>query len=316
MTNPTMVPVMLLAAVLALGGLPERGALADEKADKKDKAEGKEQKEDPQEAQLRQQIKQQATHWEEQFTKLLYGDLELLRSICGDLPRESRRAIAKAGEQAVKDAALRMAELQMGGRGARVRQGQLVIQGGGIAIEGGKVIINGVAKVLDQVVAPGKRAAAAGEPENPLGMLAEALTKSVARHVGEEQATAFANQLAGRKARRREAMIREIVAALDGELVLTDEQRRAIEESLRAKWSESMAMMLQGMHMQNGIRVFPGLPDDCVRPHLGEAQRQRFVAQPRANNGGQVPWQQQEWMQTVNLLGNVQTAGRDPWWFE
>jgi hypothetical protein len=70
------------------------------------------------------------------------------------------------------------------------------------------------------------------------------------------------------------------------------------------------------MQMQNGIRVFPGLPDECIRPHLSEAQRQRFLAQPRAIKQQQVPWQQQEWMQTVNLLGNVQAAGRDPWWFE
>ena len=74
------------------------------------------QAEDPAEVQRRQQIKQQATHWEQQLTKLLYGDLELIRSRSDDIPRDARKAIARDGEQAVKEAAVRLAELQFGGR--------------------------------------------------------------------------------------------------------------------------------------------------------------------------------------------------------
>jgi hypothetical protein len=58
--------------------------------------------EDPAVVQRRQQIKQQATHWEQQLTKLLYGDLELIRSVTGDIPRDARKAIARDGEKAVR----------------------------------------------------------------------------------------------------------------------------------------------------------------------------------------------------------------------
>lgn len=297
--------------------VPNQGNDAEEAEEKKGNGGGKPQAaENPAEVQRRQQIRQLANHWEQQFTKLLYGDLELLRAVCGDLPRESRRAISRAGEQAVKDAALRTAELQMGGRQGRAMQGAIRIQGGG-------AVVNGVARAINNVIVPpkpprrGDDGAAPDENNaaNPPGMLAAALTKSVAEHAGKERAAAFTDELARRKDRRREAMIREVVAALDGELVLTAEQRQAIERSLREQWDDSMAMMLQGMHMHNGVRVFPGLPEGCVRPHLNAAQRERFGAQPRGNNRGQANWQQ-VWMQSVNLLNNMPSAGRDPWWFE
>jgi hypothetical protein len=205
--------------------------------------------------------------------------------VCGDLPRESRRAIATSGEQAAREAALQMAELQMGGRQRRGRRAK-------------------------------PKPDAEKSPDNPVTILSAALAKGVAEHVGSEQAKAFAEQLAQRDDRRKAAMIHEIVAVLDGELVLTASQREEIERSLREQWNDSMAMGLQGIHMQNGLRVFPGLPEVCVSPHLTKAQRQRFVPQPDANRQHRGAWQHQAWMQTVNMLNNVNPAGRDPWWFE
>ena len=282
---------MPLAVLMALGGMPDRAAQAQERpAQKRPDAKARpggdaaKPAEDPAEVQRLHQINQQAKHWEQQFTKLLYGDLELLRAICGDLPRESRRAIARAGAAAVTDAAVRMAELQMGGR-----RNQRPRAGG---------------------------ANAEKSPENPLAVVSAALTKSVAEHVGTEQATAFSEQIARRNDRRKAVTIREIVAVLDGELVLTAAQREAIERSLGEQWNDAMAMGLQGIHMQNGVRVFSGLPGECVSPHLTKAQRQRFVPQPDVNRQQRGAWQHQAWMQTVNMLNNVNPAGRDPWWFE
>jgi hypothetical protein len=297
----------IISLLSGIGGMPGRGVLAEDRVDV-DPAE------DPAEVQRRQQIKQQATHWEQQFTKMLYGDLELLRVVCGDLPRESRRAIATSGEQAAREAALQMAELQMGGRQRRGVQG-------GIVIQGGAVIVNGKAVIkMNPLAQPDRRAKpkpdAEKSPDNPVTMLSAALTKSVAEHVGNEQATAFSEQIARRNDRRKAVTIREIVAVLDGELVLTASQREKIERSLREQWSDSMAMTLQGIHTINGLRVFSGLPGACVSPHLTKAQRQRFVPQPDVSKQQRGAWQHQAWMQTVNMLNNVQPVGRDPWWFE
>jgi hypothetical protein len=267
-----------ISLLSGIGGMPDRGVLAEDRVDV-DPAE------DPVEVQRRQQIKQQATHWEQQFTKMLYGDLELLRAVCGDLPRESRRAIATTGEQAARGAALQMAELQMGGRQRRGRRAE-------------------------------PKPDAEKSVDNPVTILSAALTKSVVEHVGSEQAKDFAEQLARRDDRRKAATIHEIVAVLDGELVLTASQREEIERSLREQWNDSMAMSLQGIHMHNGVRVFSSVPGACVSPHLTNAQRQRFVPQPDANRQQRGAWQHQAWMQTVNMLNNVQPAARDPWWFE
>jgi hypothetical protein len=296
-----------ISLLSGIGGMPGRGVLADDIKIDVDPAE------DPAEAQRRQQIKQQATHWEQQFTKMLYGDLELLRVVCGDLPRESRRAIATSGEQAAREAALQMAELQMGGRQRRLPPG--------IVIQGGAVIVNGNAVInLNPLAQPARPAepkpAAEKSPDNPVTILSAALTKSVAEHAGSEQAKAFAEQLARRDDRRKAATIHEIVAVLDGELVLTASQREEIERSLREQWNDSIALGLQGIHMNNGVRVFPGLPGACVSPHLTKAQRQRFVPQPDANRQQRGARQHQALMQTVNMLNNVQPAARDPWWFE
>ena len=268
-----------ISLLSGIGGMAGRGVLAEDRKVDVDPAE------DPAEVQRRQQIKQQATHWEQQFTKMLYGDLELLRVVCGDLPRESRRAIATSGEQAAREAALQMAELQMGGRQRRGRRAE-------------------------------PKPDAEKSPDNPVTILSAALAKGVAEHVGSEQAKAFAEQIARRDDRRKAAMIHEIVAVLDGELVLTASQRQEIERSLREKWNDSMAMGLQGIHMNNGRRVFPGVPGACVSPHLTKAQRQRFVPEPDANRQQRGGWQHQAWMQTVNMLSNVNPVGRDPWWFE
>ena len=298
---------LTISLLSGIGGIAGRGVLAEDKVDV-DPAE------DPAEVLRRQQIKQQATHWEQQFTKMLYGDLELLRVVCGDLPRESRRAIATSGEQAARDAALQMAELQMGRRQRRGVQGGIVIQGGAVVVNG-KAVIN-----LNPLAQPDRRAKpkpdAEKSPDNPVTILSAALTKSVEEHVGSEQAAAFAEQLTQRDDRRKSAMIHEIVAVLDGELVLTASQREEIERSLREQWTDSMAIALQGTHINNGLRVFPGLPGACVSPHLTRAQRQRFVPQPDANRQQRGGWQHQGWMQTVNMLNNVQPTGRDPWWFE
>lgn len=296
-----------ISLLSVIGGIAGRGVLAEDRVDV-DPAE------DPAEVLRRQQIKQQATHWEQQFTKMLYGDLELLRVVCGDLPRESRRAIATSGEQAARDAALQMAELQMGRRQRRGVPEGIVIQGGA-AIVNGKAVIN-----LNPLAQPDRRAKpkpdAEKSPDNPVTILSAALTKSVEEHVGSEQAAAFAEQLTQRDDRRKSAMIHEIVAVLDGELVLTASQREEIERSLREQWTDSMAIALQGTHINNGLRVFPGLPGACVSPHLTRAQRQRFVPEPDANRQQRAGWQHQGWMQTVNMLNNVQPTGRDPWWFE
>ena len=234
--------------------------------------------EDPAEAQRQQQIKLQAQHLEPQFTKLLSGELELIRSVCGELPRESRRKISQAGVEAVKQAALESAAQQFGGR---------------LAGDG------------DQ------RPAQKRQPANPAAVILEALDKSLAEQVPGERVAAYREQVAQRNDRQKRAMIRQVVATLDAELFLTSTQWDEIERSLSAAWEDRIFIAMGSMNMINGRRVFPGLLQECVRPHLTEPQRQQ-LGPSGASNDGQI----QNWSLQINQLGNIQDAGRDPWWFE
>lgn len=264
--------------------------------------------EDPAEVQRREQIKQQATHWEQQFTKLLYGDLELIRSLVGDIPRDARRAIARDGERAVKEAAVRLAELQFGGARRRAEAGDAGVAIGGLGnliVAGGKIIVRG--------------GLGSGRPDDakasddPTALVSKALSKSLAAHVGSEQASGYDRQVVARDERRRASAVHEIVAVLDGELFLTSQQRSQIERSLLERWDESMTVALEGMHWADDRRVFPGLPVECIRPHLTEAQRKQFTAQ--GNGGAVVAPQRRVWVR-MNVLSNVHATPRDPWWFE
>ena len=253
--------------------------------------------------QLDLQIKQQAVHWEQQFKKLLSGDLELVRAVCGDLPRESRRAIVRAGEQAAEEASLRLAELQF--RDQR-RQQPVAFPWQGV-----------VGDVLKKIVPPaaGPVTTTDGEKptDDPLSFFSSALAQSLKEHVGSEQAEEFSRQLAARSERRKAATAHAIVASLDAELCLTAAQREKIEQSILERWSDSMFMAIQGMHTNNGVRIFPGLPDECVRPHLTRTQRERFQRQDFL---GDASLQRQFFMQTMNMLNAVQESKPDPWWAE
>lgn len=270
-----------IIAAMVCGGLTE----AADPADPKD--------EDPAVVQRREQIKHQAAHWEQQFMKLLYGDLELIRSLCDDLPRESRRAIARTGEKVAKEAALRVAELQFGGRRPPKPAGN--------AIE--RIDPDAGGEDADTTTV------------DPVSLVSESLRKSLAERAGDETASAFAREIQARAERRRSATVHEIVAVLDTQLFLTEAQRGTIERALLDGWLDRMASATQGIHLVNGRRVFPAVLDDCVRPHLTEPQREQFLIAPRTV-GGDRAWHVQAWMRTVNLLNTMQPVERDPWWFQ
>ncbi|MFM8634084.1 MAG: hypothetical protein ACKOEX_04620 [Planctomycetia bacterium] len=231
---------------------------------------------DPAEAQQREQLKQLTTHWEGEFSKILHSHLELTRAICGDLPVASRRAIAHAGEASIKEAAVAMASTQMG----RMRRG----------------------------------AKAARAPANtPSDQIATAIEKAVREHVGDEQATALATELATRNDRRKKSSATSIVSMLDAHLVLTSEQREVIARSLLERWNDGMYEMITRAHWNNGRLTMPGVPDDCILPHLTQSQRDLFSPSPQQGMDARAMALNQRMIQ----LGRISTPmPRDPWWFE
>lgn len=244
---------------------------------------------DPVEAQQREQAKQMAMHWEQQFTRLFFSHLELLRGICGDLPPDARRAIAKAGEDVTKKVSIELAEAQLGARPMR-----------------------------RAAVAAGKPAVAR-RPGPPTTVdiaavrIADAIGKAVAEHVGKEQAAAFAAELAARNDRRKQAAIEVCVAMLDAHVVLSPAQREAVARSLSDRWNDEMLMKLRVVHRHQGRLVFDQAVSACIVPHLDDSQRRVFSGpaneRMEIHVGGQSPM--------ADMLGRIHPPlPRDPWWFQ
>lgn len=247
-------------------------------------------------AQMQQQLRQQAAHWEQVFTKLLYGELELMRATCGDLSPKARRAIAQAGERLVKDSAMRLAEVQLGRR--------LRVQRVGPAAN----------RVAEQAPARDGDGTAGRTMPDPLTEIPTALAESLAEHAGEERAAAYSAEVAARTARRRKAVVDEVVSMLDDELVLTTKQRDAIAATLLENWGDSLALATTGSYSVNGRRMLRGVPTKLLGQHLSELQRRRLT--PDGVDVDPAAARQELTHVWINQqLANVQGVARDPWWF-
>ncbi len=243
---------------------------------------------DPAEAQRREQAKQLAVHWEQLLTKLLFSHLELLRGICGDLPPEARRAIAKAGEDVVKEATLELAEAQLGGRPMRRA-----------AAAAGKP-------------APARKHGPPATADIAAARITDAIGKAVAEQVGKEQAAAFAAELSARNDRRKRSCIDACIAMLDAHVVLSPAQREAIARSLSDRWNDDMLMKLRVVHRHHGRLIFDQSVNACIVPHLDDSQRRVFSGpanqRMEIHVGGQSP--------IADMLGRIHPPlPRDPWWF-
>lgn len=278
---PLLLPVAVAVAVVRGG--PVRGA--DEAPRRADAGV---------EAQMQQQLRQQAQHWEQQFTKLLYGELELIRAVCGDLSEASRRAVRQAGERAVREAAERLAENQMGRR------------------------LNNVRAAEPRRAEGEKPRLPDGKPRppvaiDPVALISRALAAAIAETAGAEPAAAYAAEVAARNERWQRAVVTELVSLLDEEIVLESRQRQEIARVLFEHWNDGMYLAVTGMYVANGRRGFPGLPLKQLLPMLTEPQRQRFKADATTVDFAGNTQTKQAWLQLH--LNNIHAVARDPWWF-
>jgi len=265
------------------------------------------------EAAARQQIEQMAAQYEPMLMRVLQDDLELLRTLHGDLPVEARRAIVAAGEEAVKEGAFVFSEAMNAPQPMPAApQG---VAGGFLGAVGrafGLPIPEEPARRADGV----KQAEAAKKPIDPCQLVSDAVAASLVEQIGEEQGRDFLDELSKREQRRRAASIRRLVGVLDDDLFLSAKQRESIEAAIGEKWDEGVAMALDHQMEINGRRIYPGLPYKRVLPHLtpaqqsklgdGEQSREIF----RSNRQGML---QSRFFRRANL---AQQAERDPWWFE
>ena len=265
------------------------------------------------EAAARQQIEQMAAQYEPMLMRVLQDDLDLLRTLHGDLPVEARRAIVAAGEEAVKEGALAFSEALTAPRPVPV-----ALQG----VAGGFFGAVGRAFGLPMPEGPARRADGAKKAEakkkliDPCQIVSDAVVASLVEQIGEEHGADFRDQLSRREQRHRAATVRRLVGILDDELFLSAKQREAIEAAIGEKWNEGLAMALDQTMEINGRKIYPGLPYERVLPHLTPAQQSKLGDGKqsreifRSNRQGMI---QSRFFRRANL---AQQAERDPWWFE
>ncbi len=187
---------------------------------------------DAREAQIDAQVQQWIPQFTQQYRPILTTELNFIRQVC-DLTPEQRPKIKAAGEASLKEAALKMAELQ----GGQMR---------------------GVAR-------------AQNEQPNPQRTIRESIAKVLQDTLTPEQMAKYKAEATQRAALRKRAAIRCVVARLDGTLCLTAEQRDKISQSITAGWQDKWEQWL--MLSVYGDQYFPMVPDQHVATHLDADQK-------------------------------------------
>ncbi len=176
-----------------------------------------------------------AMQFQQQFRPFLMEELNFVRLVCSDLPKQQRMKIKSAGEAGLKQAAKTMAELQ--GRQNQVR-----------------ILRNPAAEV----------------PE-PRSLIRQAITKALQESLTEEQMARYKREAADRAAHRKQAAILSVVSRLDGCLFLNEDQRTKIVNEISSHWQDKWEQWL--MLSSYGPEYFPQMPDELITAHLDGDQK-------------------------------------------
>jgi hypothetical protein len=105
----------------------------------------------------------------------------------------------------------------------------------------------------------------------PRVLLEEAFAPVLKTCLTPEQSTRHAAELVRRKEDRKLVAIRNLVARLEVELVLSAEQRQKLIDSLSKNWKDAWVQSLE-MFQFNNFDGFPSIPDEHVTPILNKTQ--------------------------------------------
>jgi hypothetical protein len=97
-----------------------------------------------------------------------------------------------------------------------------------------------------------------------------------------DQQSRYKVELEKRAASRKQVVIDNLVAKLDGDLVLSSEQRTRLVEALSANWKDAWGQSLQ--MLMNIDSFFPNIPDQVVAPILTDNQKEIWRRIPKNSN--------------------------------
>jgi hypothetical protein len=106
---------------------------------------------------------------------------------------------------------------------------------------------------------------------DPRRQIREGLAKAVKSRLSPELAAQLQDEIARRDVARKQLAVRNLVARLDRDLVLSPDQRGKVAESLSSHWEDSWCQSLE-MFMYD-YQFLPPIPDQYVAPFLNDAQK-------------------------------------------
>jgi hypothetical protein len=185
----------------------------------------------------------QAAQYVQQFRPMFRAEYYFIRNTC-ELNTDQRKQLARMGERVIKAAARQFVEAQ-----------QKMMRGGW---------------------RPGS------ESPDPRKFIKEELTRVSSPLLSREQESRYKAELEKRTASRKQVVIDNLVVKLDGDLVLTSEQRIKLIEALSASWKDSWCQSLE--MLMNIDSFFPNIPDQVITPILTENQKEVWRRIPRNSN--------------------------------
>ena len=185
----------------------------------------------------------QAAQYVQQFRPMFRAEYYFIRNTCG-LNTDQRKQLARLGETAVKAAARQFVEAQ-----------QKMMRGGW---------------------RPGT------DYPDPRKLVEQELTRVMSPLLSHDQESRYKAELEKRAASRKQVVIDNLVAKLDGDLVLTSEQRTRLVEALSANWKDAWGQSLE--MLMNIDSFFPNIPDQVVAPILTDNQKEVWRRIPKNSN--------------------------------
>ena len=128
----------------------------------------------------------------------------------------------------------------------------------------------------------GVRAGEQPQWPDPRKLMSDVLLKSIKESMSDDQAKRYEAELAKRAAARKRAALLNLVAKLDKDLVLTDDQRGKLTEALSSNWQDAWCHQLEVF--MYGDAYMPVLPDAQILPTLTEKQKQIWNGIPKQHN--------------------------------
>jgi len=123
-------------------------------------------------------------------------------------------------------------------------------------------------------------------PPEPSKLIVQGMARVAENNLRPEQIEIYQREISTRNDYRKQVAVRGLVALLDEELILSEDQRKKLVKSLSENWQDAWVQSLQ-LLMNNRNQYLPNIPNRLLTPILSKTQ---FTVWQGARKHNQVIW--------------------------